>query len=210
LVKIYHFYHIYADGLWQIPVDQHFKALKKSKLYDSLTCPVKIGFVGNNENINNVKNFLNINNYNYEIVSIKSDGWEQVTQQELYNFSQYNDGYILYAHTKGSHSQQYPNIPWRETMTKYNVLNWNDCINKINEGYDATGIYWMNSLGAEHIGHNNFYAGTFWWTTLDFIKKLPPPNYEHRHRAEGWIGLNPINAFCFKNGEPKDYEELIL
>ena len=214
MVNLYHFYHIYADGQWETPVSQHFKSLNISELDKQLNCPVKIGLVGNNKNINNVLNFLNNNNYKYEVVNIIENGWEQITQQKLYDFSFNNDGYVLYAHTKGSSNQEFPNIPWRETMTKYNVLNWKNCINKLNEGYDTVGIYWINSPGPEHVGHNNFYAGTFWWTSLNFIRNLPSPNYEHRYRAEGWIGINehvkPIKSFSFIEGWPANYEELIL
>ena len=213
-MKLHHFYHIYADGKWEQPVSQHFKSLIISKLYESLNSSIKIGIVGTNNNVENVKNFLQQNNYNYEIIDIKENGWEQITHQKMYDYSHYNDGYVLYAHTKGSSNQEYPNIPWRETMTKYNILNWKNCINKLDEGYETVGIYWIKSPSPEHIGHNNFYAGTFWWTSLSFIRNLPPPNYEHRHKAEGWIGINehikPIKSFSFIEGWPGNYEELIL
>lgn len=50
----------------------------------------------------------------------------------------------------------------------------------------------------EHHGHKSFYAGTFWWANLEYIRSLQYPGMEHRWRAEGWIGLSDtIKPFAF-------------
>ena len=201
--KIYHFYHIYADGSWMLPVSQQIKALKVSKLIDHID-KLKIGIVGNDKNFNFVKDYLDNENINYEIVDHQHGGWEQVTLNKLYRFAQDNDGIVFYGHTKGASRGGHPQDEWRETMIYHNTIRWKECVEALNT-YDTAGCFWMSPLPqmTEHVGHKYFYAGTYWWANLEYIKTLPPPGMDHRHRAEGWIGLNHnIKPFSFYPGWP--------
>ena len=63
--KLYHFYHIYADGQWQIPVSQHIAALKKWDLINNLAA-FKVGIVGTPENRTQVIQYLINERYNSE------------------------------------------------------------------------------------------------------------------------------------------------
>jgi hypothetical protein len=210
--NVYHFYHIYAEGNWKDPIDQHVKALKKSGLYEVIKT-LKIGLVGRPERIQLVKDYLLSMDINFEVVAESPTGWEQTTQIPLRDFAQSNDGYVLYAHTKGAHSQQHPNIPWRETMIHFNVLKWEECIEALKD-HDTAGCFWIPSApnSPEHSGHNGFYGGTFWWTTLKFIRTLPEPMLDHRWRAEGWIGIRQhvdgLKPFSFLPGSPGNYVTL--
>jgi hypothetical protein len=202
MVKFYHFYHIYAgidcEGnreTWKESIDLHFNCLVKSSLNEKFDS-VRIGVVSNQNNFKDVENFLNKYPVKYEIVSKKNSGWEQVTQNPLYSFSQKNNGYVLYAHTKGSYNNTELNRNWRESMTYYNVLEWKKATKWLKK-CDAVGCYRMDDsnnpsgrYGGPHSGQR-WFAGTFWWSKLSYIRNLPPPQNKTRWDAEVWIGSDP-------------------
>ena len=191
--KIHHFYHIYADGLWQEPVVEHLDALIKFKLYDNLII-FGIGIVGSLENRNIVKNFLNSYNLNKIVYYNETEfGWEQETQDSLYNYCKNNDGLILYTHTKTAGNYNDLHVRWRKTMEYYNVVRWNDCINFLNNGYSSVGCYYLPIPDKLDPSMDGFYAGTFWWTHCKYIANFPKVARGNRYDAEGWIGfLKPI------------------
>lgn len=185
---IHHYYHIYADGQWQEPVSEHIKALRKWGLIDNLTS-FNIGIVGQEHNRLQVIKFLNEQEVTFNLAATQNEGWEQVTQIPMHNFSLNNDGFVLYAHSKGSSRPENTNTKWRRSMTYYNVGQWQTAIQKLKEGYDAVGQHWMypSHHSPEHRG-SPFFGGTFWWTTLEHIRKIGSPPMFNRHDAEGWIG----------------------
>jgi hypothetical protein len=198
MVSLHHFYHVYAnqdcnghEDSWKEPVDLHFNSLLKSGLSQKIDS-VKIGIVGNEKSIQEFKKFVNNYGVPYEIVAKKVSGWEQVTQNALLDFSETNDGYVLYAHTKGSFNNNQLNKNWRETMTHFNIDNWRTAVKKLKK-YDAVGCYWYdNSYESKDPNHphqgQRWFAGTFWWSKLDLIRDLPLPRNKTRWDAEVWIG----------------------
>ena len=207
--NMYYFYHVYADGNWRHAIDQQIKATKISGLMNKID-KIRIGVVGSDVNFNLVKEYLNNSEIDYEIINHSHYGWEQITQNKLYEFSKENDGIVFYGHTKAASRGGPGQNEWRETMIYYNIINWQSCIEAL-QTYDTAGCFWMTPLPAmtEHAGHKSFYAGTFWWAKLDYIRKLPPPNMEHRYRAEGWIGLSDeIRPFSFAPGWPGNWIDL--
>lgn len=185
---IHHFYHIYADGQWQNPVAEHIRALKMG-LIDSLNT-FSIGIVGSANNRNDVKKFLNDNSVGYTLVAESETGWEQVTQIPMWEFSRNNDGVILYAHTKGSSNPSDVNIRWRRSMIYWNVIRWQDAIEKLKE-HGAYGCHWIQPLITgmpEHKQGNFMFAGTFFWTHCHLMRTWNRPALTHRHEAEGFIG----------------------
>ena len=177
-VRIAHFYHIYADGLWRDPVKEHIIALRQSELFYNID-EFYIGMVGKKENTNSVKKFLKTCGVYYNLVAEQENGWEQVTMNKLRDFSHENDAWIFYAHTKGSSDPSPINIAWRKSMTYYNIINWKEAVSYLSE-YDTVGTHWVT---APQDGK------TFWWATTDYLKTLPPIGIENRHRAEDWIGI---------------------
>ena len=188
LNKLHHFYHIYADGQWEEPVSEHIKALRKWSLIDNLAS-FKVGIVGADHNRTAVIQYLINERINFDVIAQADTGWEQVTQIPMYNFAQSNDGYVLYAHSKGSSSPEQPNKSWRRSMTYYNVGQWQIAVQKLNDGFDAVGQHWMRPShhSVEHRG-SPFFGGTFWWTSFEHIRKMLAPPVFNRHDAEGWIG----------------------
>lgn len=206
-MKVDHFYHLYADGQSsEEAFDEHFKSLKKSELLNIFNS-IKISFIGSEEKISFFKNKLNNYEINYEILKEEKSGYEQVTINKLYEFSLQNDGYVFYAHTKGAMSN---NRDWRRLMLYYNIIKWRDCLNLLEQGNDTVGCYLVKRTDlSEHVNHDYFYAGNFWWANLNYIRTLNYPLNDHRYNAEGWIGLNMNKKmFSFQQEMPNIKDEL--
>lgn len=183
---LYLFYHFYADGNWKLPVIDQFYALWSSNLLTNLN-GIYIGFVGKPHNIQHAKSFLDSKKIPYQSICETEDGWEQETLDKLLEFSQTNDGYVLYSHTKGAGYPKNLSKPWRRSMIWHTVMQWEECVKKLDEGYTTVGGHWIAKGGPEH-GDWPFWAGNMWWAKLQDIRHLPPATRNARFDAEHWIG----------------------
>jgi hypothetical protein len=177
-VKIAHFYHVYADGKWKDPLTDHIDALKEYGLYDSLNS-FNVGVVGSEENANEVYDYLDSRDIQYTKLDWQTQGWEQVTMRHIPEYAKNNNGFVMYAHTKGAHDPSPINISWRKSMTYYNIVNWKLPLELLAIGYDSVGCHWCN---------NAFWGGTYWWASTNYIRRLSPLLYDDRWDAEHWIG----------------------
>lgn len=168
----------------------HMRALKQSGLINNLKT-FQIGIVGAEETRNEVRAYLDSENIEYSICAEVDDGWEQETQDKIFDFAQENDGYVLYAHTKNAVNINPLHIAWRLSMTYHSVILWEDATRKL-EVYSAVGSHYLES-GIQTNRTNTsteigFFAGTFWWTHLKYIRNFPSkPDRANRYCAEGWI-----------------------
>lgn len=206
-MKLYHFYHIYADGKWLKPLREHLKALYKSKLINHLEA-FYIGITGSYINKLQIEMFLKLYSkiypFKYTIAIHSLNGWEQTTLDTLYEFSQNNEGYVLYAHTKGASNKREPNPSWRKSMTYFNVVKWKEAVDKLND-HQAVGCHW---LLPEDLPINGYYfAGNFWWANLSLIRTLDRPLRKTRYDAEVWLGnkykTEPFPVYDFNPGFPR-------
>lgn len=163
-------------------------------LYDQLTT-FSIGLVGSQQNRDAVKTYLATNGVNFGVCAESDTGWEQVTQIPMWEFCQHKDGFqdneglILYAHTKGAYSPIDVNQRWRRSMTYWNIIRWQDALEKLMD-HGAYGCHWIQPTlnMPEHKLGNFMMAGTFFWTHCELVRTWPRPALTHRHEAEGWIG----------------------
>jgi hypothetical protein len=222
VVNLHHFYHIYCgldverkEGSWKLPVETHVEALKKYKLTDYLST-MHVGLVGNDSHRQQVQDFLTEHEINFTIVSEAQSGWEQVTQNQLYEFAKSNDGYILYGHSKSSFNSTQQNIDWCKSMVYFNVVQWSDCIDRLTD-YDAIGCYWFDfsgqappHLGGPHVGQR-WFAGTYWWSKLNRIRDIGHgPTMHTRWDAEVWIGQIPgLLAYDLTGPETQHHNAII-
>lgn len=199
---IHHFYHIYADGQWSQPVEEHIRALEVSGLGKELVnrisfdvaetikkpCTFHIGIVGTPENRSQVKTWLS-QRVQYNICAEADSGWEQVTQIPMWEYSKTHEGLILYAHTKGAYSGIDVNVRWRRSMIYWNVIRWQDAVEQL-KTHGAVGCHWIQPLISmpEHTKGNWMFAGTFFWTHCNLMRTWNKPALTHRHEAEGFIG----------------------
>lgn len=182
-MKYIHIYHVFADGQWDVPAQEHFDALHRYGLYEQLD-ELYIGFVGSEDNVAAAERKIS-ETITFTTVNRSLDGWEQETMRLIPSLIDNVDGYVFYAHTKGAWHISAFNDAWRRSMTYFNVVKWQDAVSCLNN-YDAYGCHICH---AEDTG-DNYYGGTFWWATTDYLKTLPPVAEEHRWGAEGWIGTN--------------------
>jgi len=208
LPQIHHFYHIYCgfdyanrEDSWKPSLSVHLKSLKEYGLTDHIST-IHVGIVGNDNHRKHVQDFITEHEINFTVVAESTSGFEQVTQNELYKFAQTNDGYILYAHTKGSFNMNQQNSDWCKSMTYFNVVRWRDCVARLSK-FDAVGCNWFDfsgqsppHLGGPHVGQK-WFAGTFWWSKLNRIRDIGHgPTMQTRWDAEVWIGQMPnISAY---------------
>lgn len=188
-MNLHHFYHIYADGNWKEPVSEHIRAMKEWGLIDNLKT-FAIGMVGSTNNCADVVDYLAQENICYHLADVHPTGWEQVTQIKMWEFSKDNDGLMLYAHSKGASNPSDVSVRWRRSMTYWNVIRWNDCVEKLKGEAETVGCHWIYPTVTmpEHVYGNPMYAGTFFWARCELMRTWIRPTTEHRHAAEGWIG----------------------
>lgn len=217
-LDLHHFYHCYADGKWQQPVDEHLVALRVSGLADHLTT-FRVGLVGTATNMAKAIAYLSRRcrelGITYSVATVEEQGWEQVTLNCLYEFSQTHDGAVLYAHTKGASRTDPIDEPWRRSMTQLCVVDWRVAVAALEcDGKFIVGCHWirgnpdierlndawinraLNPPGLDGVG--GMFGGNFWWTRLELLRQNCPPDNSHRFAAEHWLGqlseVMPINA----------------
>jgi hypothetical protein len=192
-VRLSHFYHVFADGDWEIPATEHFEELRVSGLLDELD-GIYLGVVGSRENRRKVKRALR-----HHVAVEAVEGWEQVTLNKLRDFCQTDDGLVLYAHTKGAWSQSELARVWRVSMTHDVVTRWRECVYAL-EKVQCAGPFWLKSWEPEHADHESFFAGNFWWARSDYVRTLEPVGLENRFQAEGWVGLGKPSVKIMREG----------
>lgn len=189
-----HYYHIYCDGQWKTPVTCHLKSLQESGLLNSLNDGLYVGLVGSEANRQNVAEFLNLEIDKVGIVAEENRGWEQITQDKMYEdcLAAEKPFKVLYAHTKGAANVSDINDAWREIMTDTTVCRWQEAVDLL-DSHDAVGALWLldsrgSAKGGISVGRRGFFAGTFWWANSTYIADLGYPRRTCRWDAEGWIG----------------------
>ena len=214
------FYHLFIPntaGTWVWWVDEQLGLIKESGLADKakvkMCITMPLGLIGQIKKDNSVyveKSYTDVvleyisSHYPFvEILdlrdlSIQPNVFEGQTLKEVYSHSIKNDGYVLYIHNKGVTENFYntwgvfgEDHRWRRYMQKHCISRWEECVSKLDEGYDCVGANY----------YKDFYpfAGNFWWATTEHIKKLgdpldadkyynnnSPTNY--RYAFELWIG----------------------
>jgi hypothetical protein len=192
-MNLSHFYHVYADGDWEITATEHMEELLISGLLDELD-NLFLGIVGSKENRERVKRYLP-----GVTVAEADTGWEQVTLNAVHDFAQTDNGAIFYAHTKGAWAGSELAKSWRVSMTHDTVTRWQECVKAL-QTHETAGAYWLRSSQPEHEEHEHFFAGNFWWARSDYVRTLDPVKTDTRYQAEGWIGLGKPTAYVMREG----------
>lgn len=176
-MKLKHYYHIYANGRWEVPFNEHLVALRNSELLSNLDF-IGVGIVGTKINRDKVKKSLPDN---FNVVSEGVKGWEQVTLLPLSRDIE-EPSKILYAHTKGAAHNSHNQPSWRREMTAGVVGEWSRCVELL-DSYSAVGCRWRRDPWRH-------FSGNFWWATSSYISTLSPVFRVYRDNAEAWVGQN--------------------
>jgi hypothetical protein len=213
--KYFIFYHIFLEENWREIVKEQLEVLVNSGLLKFSSLFVSAVYNGSYD-VNNMKteldNLLGVCEH-YELISIERNGCcgESTTLKKVYETSKnLEEGkYILYFHAKGitQHNtpRELPVKKWREMMEYYLITKWEDCVNKLEEGYDCCGINYQNHAGRvkNETKLIKIFNGNFFWAKSEYIKKLDDSIlFEHRYSAENWILSESHNCFSFFNVPP--------
>lgn len=138
------------------------------------------------------------------------DWYEYTTCLELQNECKQSEEefYALYIHNKGAFTRTVGNYNWRKYMEYFCVEKWEECVQKLNEGYDLVGAAYLDNENVDNTAH--YFAGNFFWTKSSYIRRCKQlrkptevsfqpqmPNQPHLR-----FDLEPWHA----SGNPKWYE----
>lgn len=203
-VQLWHFYHAYAqdneEDIWLPIIEEHINSLYLAGVASKLN-KTFIGVVGGKSSAEKISALFGEKGIDNEICVLNDCGWEQQTLNKLYEFSLSNDGYVLYAHTKGAFYQSKGRGAHRKKMNEHVIGRWLEHIDLLHQGYCATGVFFLR--GSPYFDHSKecelmdkidktkryrgFFAGNFWWCNLDLIKEMGYPTMEDRVGAEEWM-----------------------
>lgn len=211
-MKIIIAYHAYLTGEnWRYMIGEQFTKLcsshlfkKCDKLHIGITDDLKI-----KTNVEWVHDWFKNTKYHEKVESVIYPVNNELTDTMKWvrDYSKENPGdYILFFHTKGISHYDLPTEDWRRYMEYFAIENWEDCIQKLNDGYDCCGVMWNSKTVWEHFPH---FSGAFWWAKTDYINTLNHSylDMEWKYYREFWIGSNPnCKAFEFHNSRMNDIE----
>lgn len=97
------------------------------------------------------------------------------------------EAYVLYHHAKSSShdpESEYGKFDgrWKECMQHHCVDNWRQCIADLSQ-VETCGCHWLTGQGWDHSQH--YYAGTFWWSRVSFLRTLPSILDRERIKVSG-------------------------
>jgi hypothetical protein len=182
---IYIYIHICCINNWKSVFDKLLYMIKESGLYDKTT-EVRCGVLSQNIDIETDIKYITRNDDKIKIIGFSSNIrlYEVPTINTLYYNLNPNNApptYVLYLHTKSVTKPEniYMN-DWVNYLCHFNIKKHEDCINKLNEGYDAVGV----NLQHEPKLH---FSGNFWWSRGEHINTLQSCGYHDYHAPEMWI-----------------------
>ena len=171
------YYHIYAEGLWQEPVNEFLEALEKTGLDQNL---VHIGLVGSIRNRDQVAKLLH-KRLPFMTIRESEMGWEQFTLQWLWRECKLRrTERLLYCHTAGAVTFTPMKVAWRRNMFRQLTENAERIVQALHF-VDAVGCHYIS----DHAG--GYFAGNMWWANSSYIVKLPEPTFENRWGVETWL-----------------------
>jgi hypothetical protein len=211
--KIIVAYHAYAHGDFIPLLDEQFKLVVTSGLYDACD-KLYIGVTAANTTVlEKAKEWFNDKeDEKVEIVFYPENNEILDTLRYVKDYSIENPGdYVLFFHSKGITRQEgKPVEDWRRYMEYFNITRWKYCVEKLEEGYDCCGVLWNPDTGYGWYPH---FSGCFWWATTDYINTLDHSYLDEnrwRFDQEFWIGTSPnVREFEFHNSHLNDKENFI-
>jgi len=201
-----HFYHVWADGAWPVPVREHFTALTES----GFPGRVHVGLVGQDDARRHAE--MRIRDLwagELTVCAAAVAGFEQVTLSRLRTYVRSSGAarYVVYAHTKGADRTGLLQDLWRRDMTRHVVAGWKTCAALLAAGCDAVGAHWLepgtvSPDGTVTTDGTPFFAGNFWAATSAYLAALAEPCTATRYHAEGWIGTGSPRVYDLAPGWP--------
>ena len=204
IVVAYHGY-LYGDHYKEVLTDQ-FNNLILSGLYEKAD-KIYIGLVDKVNGSDWVKDYWKEKSKVEIIVyTVNNELADTMKWVRDYSFKNPKD-YILFFHSKGVSHFDFPTDDWRKYMEYFTVERWQDCVDKLNEGYDACGVMWNSKTVYGDFPH---FSGAFWWAKCSYINTLDHVylTMNWKYGREMWIGTNKnAKVFEFHNSRMNDMEK---
>jgi len=209
-MKIVIYYHLREEPNW-IPITIERTNLLEKHLLTNACEKIIFLYHGSSEGKSTIEKELNAQNFSCDIEfwenPVKETGgcsaayscikiWEDCQHmQENIAIFHFNNKGITHINSDYSHI----NNGWTEYIHYWFVEKWKLCYQALVDGYEMSGANWHWNIDHEH-GH---WSGSIWWTTSDYIKKLPRMTDPHligfqkqysisltpRHDHEIWVGF---------------------
>jgi hypothetical protein len=177
LEQIKIFFHVATIGRWSSIYDEVLFELERSNLlnYSSL----EIDVIGHHLNSieTDPRHSVVFNSTNISL-------FEFPTLKRVWDYSQQNNGKVLYLHTKGATRPGAQIDDWRQMMLHFNVTKWREALHYLTD-HDTAGC------NLQPLNNTYHYSGNFWWANCSYLKQLPnPSNFTRREDAEFWLGFH--------------------
>lgn len=206
--KIVHYYHVFAAGPWQLILNQHFMAVCNYGLIDEID-EIRVGIVGPPVARKAVKAHLenSLVASKVKVVVERGMAWEQATLTELWKAAQDEEAIYFYAHTKGGYDRALHKQIWCRSMLFFNVVAFQVALDAL-QTHAAVGCHWLTKEAFPHIADQNnpeghpYFAGNFWWSKTEHIRRLQEPKRDNRFQAEAWIGTAEPGGWEVKDLNP--------
>ncbi len=199
-------YHGFLYGNYKQVLTDQFNDLILSGLYEEAD-KVYIGLVDTVNGAEWVRDFWK-GKTKVEIIVYKENNELADTMRWVRDYSKANpEDYVLFFHSKGVSHYDLPTEDWRKYMEYFTVERWRDCVDKLNEGYDACGVLWNTDTVYGKYPH---FSGAFWWATCKYINSLDHSylDMDWKYGREMWIGTNKeAKIFEFHNSRMNDIEK---
>lgn len=199
-------YHGFLYGNYKQVLTDQFNDLILSGLYEEAD-KVYIGLVDTINGTEWVRDFWK-GKTKVEIIVYKENNELADTMRWVRDYSKANpEDYVLFFHSKGVSHYDLPTEDWRKYMEYFTVERWRDCVDKLNEGYDACGVLWNTDTVYGKYPH---FSGAFWWATCKYINSLDHSylDMDWKYGREMWIGTNKeAKIFEFHNSRMNDIEK---
>jgi hypothetical protein len=131
------------------------------------------------------------------ILLLRKDAEDALTENQPF--------FSLYIHSKGVTRPKYSQVAhWRQLMTYFLIQQWTHCIRILSEwNAEAVGTIFLDRPRPH-------FSGNFWWTTDQYVRKLPSRIGNSYEDPEMWIG-NCAKFFIslFQHSRPP-YEDDLL
>ena len=176
------FFHTYIYKNWRLVYDDLMQKIVDSGLINNAEINVVY------TNADRFPDDAIIDGVNY--INGGNNQFEYPTLSLLYEFAKQdeNNSNILYFHTKGVSRSSNNVTDWKNMMAYFNIEKWEDRVEELKQ-FDATGC--NLSKGHQQGMRAMWFAGNFWWSKSDYVKKLQDPNTwkSNRLMAEFWLGM---------------------
>lgn len=218
--KIYVFWHLCGMNNWRGIAEDQYQTMESCGLMDRVE-QVNLTFLGKDRKdinwLEKKSKKINVSNYSSDLRQ-----YERTCLNGLRDWSEKNEGLVMYIHGKGvSRTKQKNNVwGWRKMLEYFIVESHDKCVSNMKNIDTLGGNVCIVGRKADDLGrpgHGMHYSGNFWWSRASYIKSLPriredirlDINGNYYKQCEYWLLSSFPNMRCgvvFKTDQPHYYK----